>query len=189
MLRSRLSPSAWSIIGQAWKLRFQWQRPTLEQVREFVLRRMPSGGACAELGVSRGDFSARILAINKPRRLHLVDPWMQGGCELVTARFAEEIAEGIVMIHHETSESASARFVDDYFDWIYIDGNHFYDFVRTDLELYYAKVKRGGFIVCDDYHYPGYWEDGVTRAVDEFIESGRCQRMFKRRSQFVMRKL
>jgi len=52
----------------------------------------------------------------------------------------------------------------------------------------YFKLKAAGYIVCDDYHHAGFWEDGVTRAVDEFVASGRAQRIFKRRSQFVMRK-
>lgn len=36
-------------------------------------------------------------------------------------------------------------------DFVYIDGNHEYAFVKKDIELYYPKVKIGGIIGGDDY--------------------------------------
>jgi predicted O-methyltransferase YrrM len=181
----------WPLAGLVWKLRFTGRRPSREALRDFVLGRMPPGGVCAEIGVSHGNFSASILAINRPRRLYLIDPWISRPEleESVRTRFAGEIRAGTVEALHSTSEAASEKFADDSLDWLYIDGDHNYEFVRKDLELYYPKVKSGGYIVCDDYHYAGKWNDGVTRAVDEFMTTGRCRRIFKRRSQFVMRKL
>ena len=61
-------------------------------------------------------------------------------------------------------EVAAGEFPDCFFDWVYIDGNHSYEAVRQDLELYWRKLKPGGYIVCDDYHHAGFWDDGVTRA-------------------------
>jgi Methyltransferase domain len=198
-----------------WRLRFAGRRPEREQVREFILARMPHGGVVGEIGVDLGDFSEKILAINRPRELHLIDPWTQesgeyrqqvaaGGCAVpgtsprqleataryafVRERFASDIAGRAVILHRAASADAAAKFADGLFDWIYIDGNHSYEFVKQDLELYWPKLKPGGYIVCDDYHHAGFWDDGVTRAVDEFIAGGRAQRMFKRRSQFVMRR-
>jgi SAM-dependent methyltransferase len=197
-----------------WRLRFANRRPEREEVREFILRQMPRRGIVAEIGVDLGDFSEKILSINRPRELHLIDPWTAEGGEYsqgvpngaVTAtnsprklnivaryafvrdRFSSDIDGGGVVMHRETSAIAGADFPDRFFDWVYIDGNHSYEFVRQDLELYWRKLKPGGYIVCDDYHHPGFWQDGVTRAVDEFIAIGRARRIFKRRSQFVMRK-
>jgi hypothetical protein len=198
-----------------WRWRFAGRRPDREEVREFIVRRMPKHGTVAEIGVDLGDFSEKILALNRPRELHLIDPWTVESGEyrqratsttagpsvesprkldtvarygLVCDRFASDIAGGLVVLHRANSEVAGAEFGDGFFDWVYIDGNHSYEFVRQDLELYYRKLKPGGFIVCDDYHHAGFWDDGVTRAVDEFMASRRAQRIFKRRSQFVMRK-
>lgn len=50
---------------------------------------------------------------------------------------------------------AAEDFPDEYFDWVYIDANHQYDFIREDLKIYYKKVKRGGFITGDDYYVWG----------------------------------
>lgn len=195
-----------------WRLRFAGRRPEREEVREFILRRMPSRGVVAEIGVDLGDFSEKILALNRPRELHLIDPWSAESGEyrqrqpegagsnsprqlatvarfaVVRDRFASEIDGGGVKLHRANSEVAASEFPDNFFDWIYIDGNHSYEAVRQDLELYWRKLKRGGFIVCDDYHHAGFWDDGVTRAVDEFVAGGHARRIFKRRSQFVMRK-
>jgi len=88
----------------------------------------------------------------------------------------------------ETSADAARKFQDASLDWIYIDGDHRYEAVKNDLDKYFPKVKPGGFIICDDYHYAGHWEDGVTKAVDEFMMRGLVKKIFQRRSQFVMRK-
>ena len=197
-----------------WRLRFAVRRPGREQVREFILARMPRGGVVAEIGVDLGDFSAKILKINRPRALHLIDPWMVEGGEygqfagagrtsaagaaralkaperydFVRQRLAKEIANGQVMVHRGDSRLVAATFADASLDWVYIDGNHSYEYVKADLEGYFPKVKAGGYLVCDDYHYAGFWNDGVTRAVDEFVAAGAVRPIFKRRSQFVMRK-
>lgn len=196
-----------------WRLRFAGRRPEREAVRDFILARMPRDGMVAEIGVDLGDFSANILALNRPRVLHLIDPWAAAGGEygqfaaagsgsaaaaralnaaerynFVCRRFTAEIAGGRVIVHRADSQSAAAAFADSSLDWVYIDGNHSYAYVKADLTAYFCKVKPGGYMVCDDYHYAGFWDDGVTRAVDEFVAGAPVRPIFKRRSQFVMRK-
>ena len=52
----------------------------------------------------------------------------------------------------------------------YIDGDHSYEAVTRDIATYRAKVKPNGVLAGDDYGLQGgWWNDGVTRAVDEFI--------------------
>lgn len=158
------------------------------------MRGMPKRSICAEIGVHEGVFSEQILRIVQPRRLHLVDPWRHeegnryrearyGGLgpagqavlderyKRVRVKFDEEIRNGQVRIHRATSGSIYRDFEDHYFDWIYVDGNHLYEFVVQDLELYFPKVKPGGYLTGDDYGSSGWWENGVQRAVDEFARS------------------
>jgi len=172
---------------------------------------MPRRSVCAEIGVFAGDFSERILAVVDPVRLHLIDPWRYevgpeydgawyGGAkgrsqddmdcvyDAVCHRFAAPVLSGTVAIHRACSADAAATFDDAYFDWVYIDGNHRYEFVKADLEEYAPKVKPGGFIAGDDYRVAGWWEDGVTRAVDEFIRSSQCQVISTAANQFILRK-
>ncbi len=165
-------------------------------MRRFLLKLLPRHAVCAEIGVKRGDFSAMILAVAKPARLHLIDPWFDDDelCESVRRRFDAQIRAGTVLIHRATSSDAAAQFAPASLDWIYIDGDHHFEFVKRDLHDYLPKIKPGGFITGDDYGYPGTWEDGVTRAVDEFIAGGACAPVYlrrhsiKRHSQYMLRK-
>ncbi len=179
--------------------------------RRFVLQRMPVGGVCAEIGVYKGSFSARIMRATRPRRLHLIDPWRfeadgryrcswyggwKGGSQAhmdavhegVLARFRGEIAAGLAIVHRAPSADAASAFGDDYFDWVYIDGNHLYEYVRRDLETFFPKVKAGGWIAGDDYGVTGWWDGGVTRAVDEFATPDRFATILFRNHQFVLQK-
>jgi hypothetical protein len=182
-----------------WRFRFLGRRPTRDEVRDFIMRRMPARGTCAEIGVDKGILSERILKLARPRKLYLIDPWFpdptgtrnpspEERYQMVRKRFTGEVERGEVEIMREPSETAVSHFEDESLDWLYVDGNHHYEFVKRDLELYLPKVKRHGYVVCDDYHYAGTWDDGVTRAIDEFMTKGSCEKIFKRRSQFVMRK-
>ena len=49
-------------------------------------------------------------------------------------------------------------------DFVYIDGNHRYEYVKEDIELYFPKVKIGGVIGGHDFKKD---EPGVIRAVFE----------------------
>lgn len=50
-------------------------------------------------------------------------------------------------------------------DFVFIDGNHTYEYVRKDIELYWPKVRSGGFISGHDF---GEGFPGVVQAVTEF---------------------
>jgi len=49
------------------------------------------------------------------------------------------------------------------FDLVFIDGNHQYNAVLMDIELYWPLIKSGGMMAGDDYDWPG-----VKKAVHEF---------------------
>ncbi len=66
----------------------------------------------------------------------------------------------------QKSCDAAAKIPDD-LDFVYIDGNHNYDYVKRDLELYYPKLNAGGVVGGDNFEsiFPG-----VAKAVIEFTE-------------------
>lgn len=178
--------------------------------RDFIFSIVPKHSVCAEIGVWKGAFSDEISRLSAPKKLHLIDPWRHeespeyklafyGGkieCQGevdevymgVLKRFKAETASGAISIHRKPSEEACQDFPDDYFDWIYIDGNHLYEFVKKDLENYYKKVKRGGYITGDDYTTEGWWKEGVRKAVDEIIATGLVKKVKIANGQFVLRK-
>jgi methyltransferase family protein len=180
-------------------------------IRACILSQIPSNAVCAEIGVYKGDFSELILE-HAPKKLHLVDPWMfevdlayagswYGGTlgksqakmntiyKSVISRFRFEIRSEVVEVHRNTSAKACSQFPDNYFDWIYVDGNHLYEFVKLDLEMFLPKVKVRGLVAGDDYGSPGWWQDGVTKAVDEAVASGRFDKLLIENHQFLLRKL
>ena len=112
-------------------------RPILQAYREmqhsrsFLLRQMPKGSACAEIGVFKGEFSQQILDQTQPRKLHLIDPWkFQASPEFATSwyggdkghdqhymdliyeevrtRFQKQILSEVVEIHRKPSVESAA---------------------------------------------------------------------------------
>lgn len=147
----------------------------------------PRGVGC-EIGVFRGDFSAAILERVRPRRLHLVDPWLAsedpahagalyaaGTTDMeavhagVIARFAAEVEVGIVRPIRGTVAEAEGAVADASLDFTYVDGDHREPAVLADLEFALRKTKPGGVIALDDYHLGGWWGDGVHRAVHRLL--------------------
>ena len=58
----------------------------------------------------------------------------------------------ITVIHDfSTSTVVIDNFPKNFFDFVYIDGDHSYKGAKSDLRNYYPKVKRGGVIAGHDY--------------------------------------
>ena len=154
--------------------------------RSKLLAMMPKGAVCAEVGVWKGDFSERILRETEPTTLYLIDPWkfqdefperMYGGSVARSQQDMDAIFEGVkarlagwnsVRFVRDFSSNALRALEDASLDWIYIDGNHYYEYALEDLQLARAKIKPGGYIAGDDYLWGE--KDGfpIQRAVAEF---------------------
>jgi predicted O-methyltransferase YrrM len=66
-----------------------------------------------------------------------------------------------------------ARLLGGGFDFIFLDGDHFYEGVKKDVEGYYPLVRQGGLLMGHDYGGKGDQKGrfGVQRAVDDFAEA------------------
>jgi hypothetical protein len=143
--------------------------------------------------VHRGDFSKKLFLNFRPKKLVLVDPWkvfdesiykqswygnsdklgqikQDQYYEEVTNHFEKEILNGEVEIFRTTSDKYF-RTNKYKFDLIYIDGNHLYDFVQKDLSNSLDHVNDNAIIILDDYKLKGWWNDGVTKAIDYFVDA------------------
>lgn len=56
-----------------------------------------------------------------------------------------------VKIYRDYSIKVAEHFPDDYFDFIYVDGDHSYEGCLGDLNAWYPKMKPGMALVGDDY--------------------------------------
>ncbi len=175
--------------------------------RELLLRRLPRNAVGAEIGVWKGDFAADLLRALAPSRLHLIDPWrfvparpgsLYGGLvaqnqadmdtiyDDVARRFQADITRDVVRLHRSGSIELAPEFDANYFDWIYIDGDHSYQGVQADLATYIDKVRPGGIVAGDDYDHPNH--PGVTRAVDEMVATGALAFEWRAGHQYLLRR-
>ncbi len=81
-----------------------------------------------------------------------------------------------VTIHRMMSDDA-VKVLKDKYDFVYIDGLHTYEGVKSDIQNYLPLVKKGGVIGGHDYGTQHPHLLGVTKAVDEMI--GKPDKVFK----------
>lgn len=130
-----------------------------------------------EIGVSIGQNAESILETLNIHKLFLVDPYIpftQGGtARTVYASYHAVAKERLVRFKDKTVfiQKTSIDAVDDIpndLDFVYIDGNHDYSFIKDDIKHYYPKVRIGGVIGGHDFDR--YWL-GVKKAVAEFVHA------------------
>ncbi len=133
-----------------------------------------------EIGVQWGT-SALALIEHGVRFIYLVDPWVtyegygSPGPEADRAEdenfwvFRRNMAKyddgrhfAIIRAHSEEAP----RFIPNELDFVWIDGNHYYRWVRRDIEMYWPKVRAGGILCGHDYGTEPWFD--VNRAVDQF---------------------
>ena len=136
--------------------------------RKDILKVMPKGGVCAEIGTQTGNFAKQILRTMQPAKLHIYDLDFTG---FDHTYFQSAIGRGAIKLHQGDSAALLAAMPDRHFDFIYVDGDHSYKGAARDLEQAERKIKADGWIVCNDYTIFSPLEKsnyGVYRAVNEF---------------------
>ncbi|MFC1841576.1 class I SAM-dependent methyltransferase [Candidatus Dependentiae bacterium] len=170
------------------------ESPTPElKTRTDFLKLMPKNGIVAEIGVWDGQFAEKILKYCNPEKLYLIDCW-QNQSETVypdglnihfNNKYLEKLHQSVVRkFAHDPrvtvikafSPQATDLFENDFFDWVYIDGNHKYEAVSKDLPAWYEKVKTGGVISGHDYVIMSYF--GVVPAVNEFLFNNNLELLY-----------
>jgi len=140
-----------------------------------------------EIGVLQGLNAVSIMEHLSIKHLYLVDSW----CiyKDLEKRSIQKIPDDIshnknyevtkqrmkkhgskVTLIRKTSEEA-IKDIPNELDFVYIDANHRYDYVKKDIELYYPKLKKGGIIGGHDFRA----DTGVAKAVLEFTEKNNLE--------------
>jgi predicted O-methyltransferase YrrM len=126
-----------------------------------------------EIGVDKGYNSKNMLLALSIKKLYLIDPytsWVSNGKKLDYASFEKTKKmlrnfEDKIEIIKKTSEDA-INDIPDGLDFVYIDGNHDYEYVKKDIKMYYPKIKEGGVIGGHDFNATSL---GVVKAVTEYF--------------------
>lgn len=130
-----------------------------------------------EVGVASGWNAQNIFESLNIRRMYLVDPYLPYvEDDVLLTRYQNGFSEmkknlkrfwsRIVFIQKKSSEAVTQ--VEGGLDFVYVDGNHSYPFVRDDIRLYFGKVREGGVFGGHDFNFEEHY--GVVKAVLEWIE-------------------
>ena len=182
---------------------FQKIKTKLPDKRNFIFKLIKKNSICCEIGVWKGEFSQLIIKKNNPMKLYLIDPWKDFGesyfdkihskykqenqdarFNLVKEKLKNNISKNQVEILKMTSQDALEILDNIRFDFIYIDGNHQYKFVKFDIENYFKLLNSSGYLIGDDYRI-----ESVKDAVNDFRANNKIKKFLIKNDQFVIQKI
>lgn len=140
-------------------------------------------GNGVEIGVEKGYFAKIMLDTSKLKEYVLVDPWKhyetkgfnnhkqekQEEIYKFAVEYLKPYKDRVRFVRRESLDAVN-YFPDSYFDFIYIDANHEYEYIKKDLEAWYPKLKLGGLFAGHDFRddFSRGVNYGVRKAVLEF---------------------
>jgi hypothetical protein len=135
-----------------------------------------------EIGVYKGENALNILKNLKVEKLYLIDPFelyddptsKMGKdteflkVESIAKETLKDYEDKIVWIKKKSKEA-----IEDIplADFIYIDGNHEYNYIKEDMALYWNKIKDKGILAGHDITS----KEGVKKAFKEFSLNKTCK--------------
>lgn len=158
-------------------------RGLLDLASEF-----PENTIMAEIGSYAGESTLLFFKSGKVKQLFAIDPW-KGGYNYATSpevsdfvlvenAFDERI-KGMNVVKLKMTMQEALELLPE-LDVIYIDGNHAYEYVVSDIKLSLQKIKKSGIICGHDYNDVSA---GVVCAVNEMF--GKPDKIFSDSSWMV----
>lgn len=145
---------------------------------DFIKSQNKSNLVGAEVGVLNGINAEHILQTLNIKKLYLIDPYqaypeyldLKGPIfSFAKQRADKKLAPYINKIDWKIMKSADAvHLIPDNLDFVYIDGNHAYEYVKEDIKNYWLKVRPGGVFGGHDYYNQPPARE-VKKAVDEWV--------------------
>lgn len=164
---------------------------TLREVNRQELYKLFAGlgytNGC-EVGVEKGKNAQEMFEHIPNLKLYAVDPYKQHArcsneatsylrhwdgryLRAIKRQAQKRLQDKNVIFIEKLSEDAVKDIPDNSLDFVYIDGDHSYDFVMQDMIIWGRKVRKGGIISGHDYFYdnnkPGR-QAKVTQAVNDY---------------------
>ena len=134
----------------------------------------------AEIGIAEGYFSEVICKQNRGVRLFCIDSWLyykgyrdfrkRSQYNGLEKRARERLEPFGCIVIKKFSMDAVKDFKDESLDFVYIDAHHGYDYVKEDIREWTKKVRKGGIVSGHDYYIMKSGNDGVVRAVNEYVK-------------------
>jgi predicted O-methyltransferase YrrM len=131
-----------------------------------------------EIGTCTGYNAKTILKRVDIKKLYLVDPYTDyeeltdnnpnlSKSEKDAQNLLKKYSDKIIWVKKLSMDAVND--IPNELDFVYIDGNHRYEYVKKDMELYFPKLKKGGILAGHDIENATCPEhDGLVTAVIEF---------------------
>lgn len=122
------------------------------------------------IGASSCFIAAGIKRYNGEGRLYCIDTWqnegMSEGCRDTFDEFKKNTAKykEFIMPLKGTSHKVSEDF-DKKVDFLFIDGDHSYEGVKSDVADWFPKLNNDAIVIFHDIG----WAEGVQRVVEESV--------------------
>lgn len=166
----------------------QIPRPTILKAKELFGDKPLTG---AEIGVYLADNSLSILNTLNIDKLYLIDPFI----EYSPYNYHKE---NYTICKNKLKRHSNTEFINKYskdaindipmLDFCYIDGDHHYEHVKEDIELYWNKIKRGGVMGGHDIISGGWEGFGVIQAVTEFAVENKLELYIEPPDWFIIKR-
>ncbi len=144
---------------------------------------------------------AKTYGLHKESQLYCIDPWedysdypeykhQQGRIYDAFLRNVESSGDKEkIIIKRGYSHTEIPLLPNDFFDIIYIDGNHEPEYVLEDAVLSFRKLKKDGIMIFDDYGWGG--PDLTQKGIDGFLSGyhKRIQHLGEQGTQVFLRKI
>lgn len=152
--------------------------PKMVRDVEDLCRIIPEGSIGVEIGSFIGESAEIFAKSGKFKRLYCVDPWQPGyyrkhDMQEIERAFDERTApySCITKVKATSAEAVSMLRAEDV-NFVYIDGNHKYDFVRKDIAIWLDVLRDSDtalerILAGHDYKFPK--APGVEKAVKELL--------------------
>lgn len=170
----QLAERTQDIIRKGYRLAMppQWfTRPMVD----FIINNMDAPLVGVEIGVRFGWNAETMMEALPIERLYCVDPYE----DYIDGDGRKKYADGYRAAHSRLKKyggkvqfilersSVAVDKLPDNLDFVYIDGNHTYPYVKKDIEMYWPKIRDGGVLGGDDF-YAQFMD--VVRAVMKMSE-------------------
>jgi hypothetical protein len=135
-----------------------------------------------EIGVFTGEHivnMSKSYCKHPDSKIYCVDPWIdydeyseyKGKIGKIYDQFVENMNKANLWnkidVRRDFSHNVIPKFEDNFFDIVFIDGNHETEFVYKDGVMSFPKVKSGGTMIFDDYDWV-QTNIGINKFIDEY---------------------
>jgi len=137
-----------------------------------------------EVGVAYGGHSESILKNTNVKKLYSIDPYLNYDGYIGDGQCKEQYVMDDIYhfvkdrlsyygnryeLVREMSVNVVDNFSDNSLDFVYLDGNHFEEYFKQDINKWWPKVKNGGIICGHDYDH--YLFPEITEYVNFFSKN------------------